>query len=157
MGQKHRSIQILGWLSLVAGYGLALFLIRGIFIGITGGFGAHRSQVFWVVLGYLLYFALAIYLFTLGRRTLAFARGCPQPRTRFGWGRILLGSIFLYGFAVNNYHLIPARRIKNLEPANETQVVAAKITAIILALVCIVLILSGIWRGFRPHRANASA
>ena len=33
MDARHRSIQIFGWLSVIAGYGFALLLIRGIFIG----------------------------------------------------------------------------------------------------------------------------
>ena len=63
MNERHRGVQILGWLSVVGGYGLALLLIRGIFLGITRGFGAGRSQAFWILLAYLLFFALAVYLF----------------------------------------------------------------------------------------------
>jgi hypothetical protein len=141
----------LGWVSVIAGYGLALLFIRGIFIGITRGFGATRSQAFWIVLGYLLFLALAVYLFTVGRRALSIAKGSPKPRVRFGWGRMLAGAIFLYGSAVDNFHLIPARGLKHLEAANETQAVAMKGTAIVIALGCIGLILSGLWRGFRPR------
>jgi hypothetical protein len=91
MDARHRGIQIVGWLSVITGYGLALLLIRGIFIGITRGF-AGSPQPFWLVLGYLLFLALAVYLFTVGRRAIAFAKGSPRPRARFGWGRVLLGS-----------------------------------------------------------------
>jgi hypothetical protein len=49
MDARHRGIQILGWLSVIAGYGLALLQIRGISIGITRGFGAGRSQAFWIL------------------------------------------------------------------------------------------------------------
>jgi hypothetical protein len=51
MRTSRRGIQFLGWVSVVAGYGLTLLLLRGIFIGITRGFGATRSQAFWIVLG----------------------------------------------------------------------------------------------------------
>lgn len=155
MGEK-RGLQILGWLSLVAGYGLVLALIRGIFVGTTGGFGTRPSQVVWVLFGYLLYFALALYLFVLGRRTLAASRGNFLQRMRFGWFRILLGSIVLYSFVVNKYQSIPVRRIKSLEPANETQSAAAQVTTIIIVVVCVLSILSGIWRGFRLRRTTAS-
>ena len=68
MDARHRGIQILGWLSIITGYGFALLLIRGIFLGITRGFGAVPSQAFGIVLGYLLSFAFAVYRFTVGRR-----------------------------------------------------------------------------------------
>ena len=152
MDGKHSGMRALGWLALIVGYGLALLLIRGVFIGITRGFGADHSQALWIVLGYLLFLALAVYLFTQGRRALSVARGSPQPTPRFGWGRIVLGAIFLYSSAIDHFHLIPARGIKHLQPANETQAVAMNATSILLALGCFVLILSGIWRGFRYRR-----
>ena len=152
MDAKRTGIRSLGWLSLIAGYGLALLLVRGVYIGTNRGFGATRSQAFWIVLGYLLFLGLAVYLFTLGRRALTTAKGSPLPKTRFGWGRIVLGAIFLYSYAVDHFHLIPGRAvIKRLEPTNETQAVTMKVTAIIIALGCLALILSGIWKGFRPE------
>jgi hypothetical protein len=156
MDARHRGIQIMASLSIIAGYGLALLLIRGIFLGITRGFGAIPSQAFGILLGYLLFFALAVYLFTVGRRALSIAKGSSPLRARFGWGRMLLGAIFLYSLAVDHFHLIPVRSVKHLEPANETQAVAMKVTAIVIALGCILLIFSGIWRGFRAHRTSAS-
>jgi uncharacterized membrane protein SirB2 len=159
MAATRRGIQILGWLSVVAGYGLALLLIRGIFIGLTRGFGAVRYQAFWIVLGYLLFLALAVYLFIVGRGALLIAKGSPKPRARFGWGRMVAGAILLYSFAVDHFHLIPARRLKHLEamqPTNETQLVAAKVTVIVIALASTALMLSGVWRGF-DHTAPTPA
>src|SRR5271163_1626714 len=118
MDARHRGIQIMGWLSLVAGYGLALLLVRGIFLGITRGFGAGGAQAFWILLAYLLFFALAGYLFNVGRRALSIAKGSPQPRWRFGWGRMLLGMIFLFSYTAQHFHLIPAR-FNGLEPSNQ--------------------------------------
>jgi len=154
MDARHRGIQILGWLSVTAGYGLALLLIRGIFIGITRGFGASRFQALWILLGYLIFFALAVYLFTVGRRSASIAKASPRPRARFGWGRILLGTIFLYGSAVNYFHIIPARGLRHFDPTNETQAVTMKVAAIVIASGCILLIFSGMWRGFRPRRTE---
>lgn len=158
MNANRLGIKVLGWLSLIVAYGLALLLIRGIYSGITRGFGAGGSPAaFWIVLGYLLFLALAVYLFTLGRRALAVAEGSPQPRWRFGWGRIILGTILLYSSAVIHFHLIPIRqRIKPLEPANETQALAMEATAIVIALGCIALVLSGVLRGIRSYRTDAS-
>ena len=155
MDATRRGIQILGWLSVVVGYGLALLLIRGIFIGITRGFGAGRSQAPWIFFGYLLFFALAVYLFTVGRRAISISKGSPRRRARFGRGRILLGSIVLWSFVVDQFHLVPVRRFKHLGPTNETQAVAMKVTTIVIVSGCILVIFSGIWRGFRSHRTSA--
>jgi hypothetical protein len=150
MVARRGGIQLLGWVAVIAGYGLALLLIRGIFIGITGGFGATRSQAVWIVFGYCLFLTLAVYLFTVGRRALSVAKGNPKPELRFGWGRMVVGAIFLYGTAVDHFHLIPARGLKHLQAANETQAIAMKGTTTLLMFGCIALILSGLWRGFRP-------
>src|SRR5262249_13554900 len=84
MDAKHRWIQMLGWLSALAGYGLALLLIRGIYLGITRGFGTTPRQAFWVALGYLIFFSLAAYLIIVGRHTLAKAHGNSLSEARFG-------------------------------------------------------------------------
>jgi len=150
MDAKHRVVQLLGWLSVIAGYGFALLLIRGIFVGLTRGFAGGHNRSFWILLGYLLFLAFAIYLFNLGRRALSFAKGSPRPKPRFGWGRMLLGTIFLFSSAVDHFHLLPAgRTLKRLEPSNQTQAVAMNVTTIALCVGCVLLILSGIWRGFR--------
>ena len=144
MDLKRYAIQFSGWLALIAGYGLALLLIRGVFIGITRGFGAARFQAIWIVVAYLLYLAVAVYFFTLGRRALSIAKGTPRARVRFGWGRIVLGTTLLYSSAVVHFHLIPVHGgIKRMD-------------VIIMASVCCVVILSGIWRGFRVHRTDAA-
>lgn len=145
MEAKRYAIQFCGWLSLIVGYGLALLLIRGVFIGITRGFGAARFQAIWIVVAYLLYLAVAVYFFTLGRRALSIAKGTPRARLRFGWGRIVLGTTLLYSFVVVNFRLIPVHR-----PTTK------RTDVIIFASVCSIVILSGIWRGFRVHRTDVA-
>jgi len=145
MGTKRYAIQLCGWLALIVGYGLALLLIRGVFIGITRGFGAARSQAIWIVVAYLLYLAVAVYFFTLGRRALSMAKGTPRASVRFGWGRIVLGTTLLYSYVVVVFHLIPVHG-----PATK------RVDVIIFALVCCIVILSGIWRGFRVHRSDTA-
>ena len=49
MEAKRYAIRFCGWLALMVGYGLALLLIRGVFIGITRGFGAAHFQAIWIV------------------------------------------------------------------------------------------------------------
>ena len=152
-----RGIQILSWLSAIAGYGLALLLIRGTFVGITRGFGARRFQAFWVVLGYLLFLAFAVYLINVGRRSMSLAEDCPRPQARFGWGRIVIGAILLYSNVARHFHLIPAR-FKPLQPSDNAQASAMNITEIVILIGCVQLMLSGIWRGFRrPMQTNLTA
>ncbi len=103
MDARHRGIQILGWLSVIAGYGLALLLFRGIFIGITRGF--------------------------------------------FGWGRMLLGALLIFGAVTTQFHLFPTR-VKPLEYENQTQAAAGHVTTIAICIGCVFLILWGFWKGF---------
>lgn len=145
MEANRYTIQFCGWLALIVGYGLALLLIRGVFSGITRGFGAARSQAIWIVGMYLLYLAVAVYFFTLGRRALSIANGTPRARVRFGWGRVVLGTTLLYSFVVVHFHLIPVHG-----PTTK------RIDVIIFASICCIVILSGLWRGFRVHRADAA-
>jgi hypothetical protein len=148
MDARRRRFQVFGWLSVIAGYGLALLLIRGAFIGITRGF-AGRPQVFWLLLAYLLFLALAVYLFTVGRRAISIAKGSPRPRARFGWGRMLLGALLIFGAATSQFHLLPTRQFgKQLEYENQTQAAAGNFTIIAICIGCALLILSGIWKGF---------
>jgi len=149
MDARHRGIQIFGWLFVVAGYGFALLLIRGVLTGITRGF-AGRPQAVWLILGYLLFLAVAVYLFTVGRRAISIAKGSPRSKARFGWGRMLLGAVLIFGMANNQFHLLPTRHfVKQLEYENQTQAAAGNVTTVALCIVCIFLIVSGIWKGFR--------
>ncbi len=81
MDAKHRVVQILGWLSVIAGYGFALLLIRGIFVGLTRGFAGGHNRSFWILLGYLLFFGFR-HLFVQPRtaRTI-FCKGKPSTET----------------------------------------------------------------------------
>ena len=151
MDARHRRIQIFGWLSVIAGYGLALLLIRGVFLGITKGFHGH-PQALWLFLGYLLFLGFAVYLFAVGRRAISTAKGRPQQTVRFGWGRMLLGSLLIYGTATTQFHLLPTRPfVKQLEYENQAQATAGNITTIALCIGCVLLILWGIWKGFRQQ------
>ena len=57
-----------------------------------------------MLLGELLVAALAVYLIYVGRRSMAYARGVPQCKARFGWGRIILGALVLFGSANAHFH-----------------------------------------------------
>lgn len=146
MDARHRGIQIFGWLSVIAGYCLALLLIRGIFIGITQGFAGHPNA-FWVVLGYLLSFALAVYLFTVGRRAISIAKGSPRPRARIGWGRMLFGALLIFSAATAQFDLLPLRHfVRRQEHQNHTDATARNVTAIAIYIGCGFLIVSGLRR-----------
>jgi hypothetical protein len=146
MDLRHRSIQILGCLAIAVGCLLALSLIGGL-----ATFG-HIAN-FWMLLGHLLFAAVAVYLIYLGLRGLAFAHGKPLSKPRFGWGRILLGAVLLFSSANDHFHLLSSHTaIKRLEPSNPTQAVAMNITAIVIAVGCVIMIFSGIWIGVRRRQ-----
>jgi hypothetical protein len=149
MDARRRGIQILGWISVIAGYGLALLLIRGAFLGITRGFAGH-PHVFWILLAYLLFIAVAVYLFAAGRRALLIAKGNSPPVPRFGWERILLGALLIFAAANNRFHFLPTRHfVSQLQYQNQTQAVAGNGITIAVCIGSLFLILSGIWKGFR--------
>ena len=142
MDLRHRSIQILGCLAIALGCLLGLILIGSLAIG-------HIAN-FWMLLVHLLFAAVAVYLIYLGVRGLAFAHGKPLPKARFGWGRILLGAVLLFSSANDHFHLLSSHTaIKRLEASNPTQAVAMNITAIVIAVGCVIMIFSGIWIGVR--------
>jgi len=144
MDLRHRSIQILGCLAIALGCLLALILIGGLAIG-------HIVN-FWMLLVHLLFAAVAVYLIYLGLRGLVFAHGKPLPKPRFGWGRILLGAVLLFSSANDHFHPLSSHTaIKRLEPSNPTQAVVMNITAIVIAVGCVIVIFSGIWIGVRRH------
>ncbi len=135
-------MQILGCLAIAVGCVLVMILI--------GGLTSFRNVSFWMAFGNLLFAAVAAYLIYLGRRALSFARGKPLPKARFGWGRILLGTVLLFSSANDHLHLLSTHTaIKRLEPSNQTQAVAMNVTAVVIAVGCVVMIISGIWIGVR--------
>lgn len=135
-------MQIFGWLAVMAGYGIALFLIRGVSIWIKRGLFAGRGL--WVLLGHLLFLAFAVYLFTVGRRAIHIGKGVSRRTMRFGWGRILLGALLIFFAASNRFHLFPATVYEN-----QTQTTARNVTDIAVCIGSLFLIFSGIWRAVR--------
>ena len=93
------------------------------------------------LLDHLLFLAFAVYLFTVGRRAISIAKGNPRRRMRFGWGRILLGTVLIFHAASTRFHLFPA---SVLEYEDHTQ--GADIAVCIGSLF---LVVSGIRKGFR--------
>ena len=144
--RRHRGIQIFGWLAVIAGYVIALFLIRGVFIWFTRGLFAGRAL--WILLDHLLFLAFAVYLFTLGRRAISVGKGAPWRRMRFGWGRMLLGALLIFSAASNRFHLFPAGVVQ-LEYQNQSQAADQNAFDIAVYIGPLFLILSGIWKGFR--------
>lgn len=152
MDARRRGTQILGWLSVIAGYGLALVLIRGAVLGITRGF-AGQPRPLWILLGYLLFIAVAVHLFVAGRRTISIAKGNSPPSPRFGWGSVLLGSLLLFAAANNRFHVLPTRQaLSQLEYQNQTQTAAGNVVTLAICVGSFFLILSGIWKGLRRQR-----
>ncbi len=77
MDVSHRGIQILGFLAIVTGCGLALVIVRVLIVG-------HLIN-FWMFFGDLLFAALAAYLIYIGRRAVALPRATLDlKRDRMG-------------------------------------------------------------------------
>ena len=146
MDVRRHSIQILGWLAVIASYGLALLLIQGIFTWVTRGLFSGRAS--WILLGHLLSLGFAVYIFTVGRRAISIGKGGPRRRMRFGWGRILLGALLIFFAASTRFHLFPDRVVQ-LEYQNQSQAAAQNVINIAVFIGSFVLILSGIWKGLR--------
>jgi hypothetical protein len=144
MDVRHRRTQVLGFLAIGGGCGLALLLIRIFILG-------HIANI-WMFLGDLLLLSLAAYLIYIGRRAVSYAKGQPRPKARFGWGRMLLGSGLIFSAANTHFHLFPTRTVvKPLEYSNATQAAAGNVTTIAICIGCAFLIVSGIRKGFRQQ------
>src|SRR6266704_1169717 len=110
----------------------------------------RRITNVWMLVGELLLAALAAYLIYVGQRGMGYARGRPQRKTRFGWGRIIVGALLLFSSANAHFHLIRSTRavIRPLAPSNAAHA-ALNVPAFAIAIGCIILIFSGFWSGFR--------
>lgn len=143
MNIRNVGLQILGLLAVVAGGILALMLLWALVAG-------HTANP-WMLFGDLLFAAVAAYLIYIGRRAIYSAKGKPRTAARFGWGRMLLGAVVIFGQANSHFHFFPVREVvKPLEPENPTQAQAMNATIIAVCIGCAFLIWSGIWRGLRP-------
>ncbi len=150
MDAQHRSIQVLSSLAIVLGCYLALMLVLRLIV-------EHISN-FWILFSEVLFACLATYLIYIGRRGLAYAKARPLPRARFGWGRILFAGLFSFSSANARFHLVPTATIlKPLEPSNPTQAAAMEFMEIFFYIVCFLVVVSGIWRGFRRSEAKSSS
>jgi len=140
MDAKHRSVQVLGFLTLVLGSLYALFALAGFF-------GASLSDI-WLLLTRVLNLAVGAYLIWAGIRMMRWAMGLPGLQTgRVKWGRVLLGSLF--AFNAIKTHLHPPPSVDLLQPASPVQ--AEAMLAIYFAIVILgaCLIISGVIAGFR--------
>ena len=61
---------------------------------------------------------------------------------------MLLGARLIFGAANNQFHLPTRQFVKQLEYENQTQAAAGNVTTIAICIGCVLLILSGIWKGF---------
>jgi len=154
MGQERLGILVLGWMLVIASYVYALLLIRGIFLGITQGFAGHPNP-FWLVLAYLLFFALGLHLFTVGRRAISIGKGNPRSGARVGWGRMLSGALLIFSAATTQFHLLPRTRFGGQDKnQNQTESTARTVTALAVYIGGGFLIYGGISKGFRRQTAK---
>ena len=93
------------------------------------------NRLLWILLGYLLFIAVAVHLFVAGRRTISIAKGNSPPSPRFGWGSVLLGSLLLFAAANNRFHVLPKRQaLSQLEYQNQTQTAAGNVVTLAICV-----------------------
>jgi len=140
MGAKHRSVQVLGFLTLILGSLYALFALAAFF-------GGSLPDI-WLLITRVLNLAVGAYLIWAGIRMMRWAMGLPSLQTgRVKWGKVLLGSLF--AFNAIKTHLHPPPSVDLLQPASPVQ--AEAMLAIYFAIVILgaCLIISGVIAGFR--------
>jgi hypothetical protein len=140
MDAKHRSVQVLGFLTLVSGSLYALFALAAFF-------GASLSDI-WLLMTRVLNLAVGAYLIWAGIRMIRWAMGLPSLQTgRVKWGRVLLGSLFAFNAIKTHWH--PPPSVDLLQPSNPVQ--AEAMLAIYFAIVILgaCLVISGVIAGFR--------
>ncbi len=142
MNTQHRGKLVLGYVAVIAGCVVALRLIAALMFG--------SLVTFWMLLPYVVFGALAAYLIYIGKRAITAAKGQPQSKPRFGWGRMVFGASFLLSFANERFHLVPTQNaVPLLEPSSPEQAAVMELTSYIVMLACVGLIVSGIWKGIR--------
>ena len=103
-----------------------------------------ESGAIWKVVGQAFFLLLAAYLIFAGVRGIEY--GTAKPRTRYGWGRILVGSWLIYAAAQNHFHPDPNR----LKPSNEAEALGMWLAAVVFVVIAILLIVSGLRARRKP-------
>ena len=91
MDVRQRGLQIFGWLAVMAGYGIALFLIRGVSIWIKRGLFAGRGL--WVLIGHLLFLAFAVYYLHGGKACNTYRERRFKAKNAIRMGKNAAGEI----------------------------------------------------------------
>ena len=140
-------------------FGNSLLLLAGL-IGISqlwqiisGKFfriltGCSLAQGVWQVGGRALIFAVAAYLAVTGRRM---NNPAAIPPSRFGWGKIVLGTVMLHSQIGSHFHWLPDGPMPLLKPDNAGEAAGMRFTSVLLSLLWIYLIYRGVRAGF-PRR-----
>jgi hypothetical protein len=69
---------------------------------------------------------------------------------------MLLGAVLIFGAATAQFRPFPTH-VKPLEYENQTQAAAGHVTTITICIGCVLLILSGIWKGFARRTVKPDA
>lgn len=139
--------QVFGSITLLVGCASSFPLLRLLLSGDI--FHIWRIDLlarnFWNLSFLLLLTAFSVYLVCTGLRMLnpALVRSF-----RFGWGKIIFGSLMLLSSLRSHYEGEPAGPLPILKPSNEHQALTMKATGIVLDLFFSYLIFRGIRQGF---------
>jgi len=141
MDAKHRSVQVLGILTLGSGLIYSLFAVGAFF-------SSSLLSDIWLLLTRVLNLAVGVYLIWAGIRMFRWAKGLPSLQAgRVKWGRVLLGSLFM--FYPLKTHLHPPPSADVVQPVNQVQAEAMVAIYIAVAILGACLFISGIVAGFR--------
>jgi len=155
MEAKHRGKQVLGGVLVFVGCGVSLLVLRLLAFGhivnvwMFGGLG----PTLWNVGRLVLLAALSVYLVCSGLRMINPKLAKPF---RFGWGKILFGSLMILSGVGSHYHLVPDGPIPYFKPSNSTEAVSMKVTNIALSIIFACLIFRGIREGFVQRDSHAA-
>jgi hypothetical protein len=134
MDSKHRA-KVVGVFSILLGVCLSLSILRGLVLGGIWQIGG-TLRTFFRLGGLLLSACLAAYLIGFGWRMV----NAKKVRTsRFGWGKIIFGTLYLYIQAGFDFHLLPDRTFPIPKPSN--------LSVLVWDLIVVYLIFRGIWAG----------
>jgi hypothetical protein len=141
MDAKHRSVQILGILTVSGGSIYGLFAVGAFF-------SSFLLSDIWLLLTRVLNLAVGVYLIWAGIRMFRWAKGLPSLQTgRVKCGRVLLGSLFMFNAIKTHLHPPPSADV--LQPANQVQAEAMVAIYIAVAILGACLFISGVVAGFR--------
>lgn len=153
MDTKRRAKQVFGGVMVLVGCVSLLRILGALIFGHIANSWASVGLALnlWNIGTLVLLTSLGVYFVCAGLRWIN-----PQliKPPRFGWGKIIFGSLMLFSQVGSHYHLVPEGPLPILKPSNPTEAVSMQVTGIAISLVCVYLIFRGIRAGFARRESQ---